>query len=77
MALSDALRVEANKKPGPTCTVCILIPTLSDADREALEAAMTDLAVTASAIARALQSEGHDVSPETLRRHRAQRCAKR
>ena len=77
MALSDALKAEASKRPGPTCTVCILVPTLSGADREALEAAMTDLAVTASAIARALQSEGHDISPETLRRHRSQRCAKR
>ncbi len=77
MALSDALQHEISKRPGPTCTVCILIPTLPASDQSALEAAMTDLAVTASAIARALQSEGHDVSAETLRRHRSQRCAKR
>jgi len=76
VALSDALKAEALKRPGPLCTVCILITTLTKSDVEALDAAMADLAVTSSAIARALQSEGHEVRAETVRRHRAKQCAR-
>ena len=75
MALSDALKAEAEKKPGPRCTLCNLTLTLPKDDLAALDAAMADLTVTSSSISRALMSEGHDMRPETVRRHRAKNCA--
>ena len=77
MALSDALKAETAKRPGPLCTVCIIITTLSKDDRDSLDAAFADVSVTGTAITRALQSEGHEVRAEAVRRHRDNRCAKR
>lgn len=74
MALSDALKAETSKRPGPRCTLCVLDDTLTPADRAALHAAMDDGSVTSSAISRALVTEGHDIRAETVRRHRAKQC---
>lgn len=75
MSLSDALKAESSKRPGPRCTVCIVSASLPKSDADALNSAMADLAVTSSAIARALQSEGHEVRAETVRRHRHKECS--
>jgi len=75
MSLSEALKIEASRKHGPRCTLCILISGLPEGDAKALQAALSDGGVTSSAIARALASEGHDIRPETVRRHRARECA--
>lgn len=75
MALKDALAAEAAKKPGPRCTVCLLSASLPKADRDALTAALDNLAITSAAISRALLSEGHTVRSETIRRHRARECS--
>lgn len=75
MSLSDALKYEASRKPGPRCSICILIPTLDKPEAAALVAALDDGAVTSSAISRALNSEGHEIRAETVRRHRAKECA--
>ena len=77
MALSDALKAEAGKKPGPRCIACILIDRLSDDDTAALDAAFADLSITSTAIVRALASEGHKIGAETIRRHRAGNCLQR
>ena len=76
MALSDALKAETIKKPGPVCTVCILLTTLAKDDAGALSSALSDFAVTSAAISRALLSEGHRVAANTLSRHRRGDCLK-
>ena len=74
MALSDAIKAEAARKPGPRCSTCLLISTLDADDQAALEAAFADPAVTTAAIARALSTEGHRVNPTNLQRHRQREC---
>jgi hypothetical protein len=74
MALSDAIKAEASRKPGPKCSTCLLISTLDDADQAALEEAMADRTITTAAICRALGVEGHRVTPINLQRHRNREC---
>lgn len=75
MALSDALKFETSKRPGPRCTLCVARASLPKSDQTALDGALTDLSVTSAAIARALVSEGHDIRSETVRRHRSHECS--
>lgn len=77
MSLADALSKERNLLPGPRCTTCQLVDRLDDADRAALAMAMQDESVTTTTITRALNSEGHSISSESVRRHRRGECAKR
>lgn len=74
MALSDAL-IEATKARGPRCSMCVIAEGLTEADRASLDAALVDLSVTSAAITRALVSEGHKVSAESVRRHRSGECS--
>jgi hypothetical protein len=74
MALSDAIKAEAEKKPGPKCSTCLLVATLEPEDQEALAAALADLSITTAAIRRALATEGHEVRAENLQRHRNRDC---
>lgn len=77
MSIADAIAQQPKMLPGPRCSTCLVIDTLDAADREALAMAMADPSVTASTIARALQSDGHDVSVASITRHRRKGCAKR
>lgn len=74
MALSDAIKAEAEKKPGPKCSTCLLVETIPLEDRHALDAALGDLSITTAAICRALAVEGYKVRPENLQRHRNRDC---
>ena len=75
MSLSDALKIETTRRPGPRCTLCMTITKLPPADVASLQDAMDDKGVTSSAISRALVSEGYDIRSETVRRHRKNECA--
>lgn len=74
MALADALVKQQTTKRGPRCTVCSLLSTLPKSEREALQSALNDKSYTGTSIARALQSEGHNVRSHTLNRHRNKEC---
>jgi hypothetical protein len=77
MALADALDTAvASQTKGPTCTLCVTVNKLSDADKAALDAAL-ESELTHAVIARALQSEGHNVKTGTVARHRRFECATR
>ena len=76
MSLSDALQYEriARQQKGPRCTMCLLLESLPDADRDALQVALDDESFTHAGIARALRSEGHVFLAITVSRHRRQEC---
>lgn len=74
MSLSAALAANRKTLKGPICTVCTLVASLSPDDAKALQEAFADQGFTSAAIARALKAEGHDVSPNTVIRHRKGEC---
>jgi hypothetical protein len=77
MGLADALDTAvAAQTKGPICTLCWVETKLSDTDRAALDAAL-ESELTHAVIARALQSEGHNVKTGTVARHRRFECATR
>jgi hypothetical protein len=74
MSLSAALAANRKTLKGPICTVCTLMVGLSADDAAALQKAFDDFGFTSAAIARALKAEGHDISPNTVIRHRKREC---
>jgi len=77
MGLADALDTAvASQTKGPICTLCWVETKLSDTDRAALTLAM-ESELSHAVIARALQSEGHNVKTGTVARHRRFECATR
>jgi hypothetical protein len=74
MSLSAALAANRKTLKGPICTVCTLVANLSPEDAKALQEAFDDFGFTSAAIARALKAEGHDISPNTVVRHRKREC---
>lgn len=75
MGLKDALETERAKRPGYRCTVCTLLTELPAEDVKALQDALRDRDIQGSMIARALQSEGHDIKQNTVTRHRRGDCS--
>lgn len=73
--LADALANQRPRTGGPSCQVCDLQDTLSEADKEALQEAMGNPRITGTMIVRALQDYGADISVGTLRRHRRKECS--
>lgn len=74
MTLADALVANKTVHKGPRCTLCILIMRLDKKDAEVLVSALTDDTFTHAAISRALQSEGHRITANTIQRHRTRGC---
>lgn len=74
MSLSSSLMAHKSVKRGPKCTVCLLLVDLPKADAEALKSALADPTFTTVGISRALKSEGHDIRPTTVGRHRNGEC---
>ncbi len=74
MSLSAALAANRATLKGPKCTICTLVSQLTPEDAAALQEAFDDLAFTSAAIARALKAEGHDISANTVVRHRKREC---
>lgn len=75
MSLADALEAHKVSKPGPVCSICVLLKTLDKDDATALTAALTNPAYTHNAITRALRAEGHPVNASSVGRHRKGECA--
>lgn len=73
MGIADALAAEANRKTGPKCIMCQVLETLDAKDRAAVETALAGN-LSASAIARALQSEGLQIRDQSVARHRRGAC---
>lgn len=76
MGLKEALEAQAKARPGYQCSVCKLIDELPHDEAQALMEALGSPLVHGSMIARALQSEGHDVKQNTVQRHRRGDCAR-
>lgn len=74
MGLKDALDAQTRSRPGFRCAVCKLLDELTPDDADALRAALVDAQVQGSQIARALQSEGYEVSQNSVTRHRRHDC---
>jgi len=56
------------------CGVVRLLDTLDKEDRSDLIKALDNTKITGSAIHRALQKNGHEISGNTIRRHRRKDC---
>jgi hypothetical protein len=75
MSLRDALtQAHITAKKGPPCSVGVIIEQLSPDDVAALNAALSDHAITGRAITAALTSEGHKVRDHAVNRHRRGLC---
>lgn len=75
MSLAASLRSAVAQHSGRRCQTCVLMDVLAEKDRVALAAAFDDEALSTSAIWRAVEAEGHDVSAHSLRRHRSGGCS--
>ncbi len=66
--------VRASRPRRSVCSVAKVLALLDAKDREVLDAAMTNDAITHSAIAIVLTAEGHDIQQGTISRHRRGVC---
>jgi hypothetical protein len=71
--LAQAIAADSVHK-GPACGIAAILPKLSDEDREDLDTAFADVAVTGAAIVRGLKVIGHKVDDNALRKHRKGEC---
>jgi hypothetical protein len=72
---SLAESIAANvRQQGPRCTVALVLPKLSKAQRADLTACFADDTIPATAIAAGLNEHGHKLSPSSVQRHRRGRC---
>lgn len=56
------------------CNVALLLPKLSESDRDAVTKAMADAGIYGSTICKVLKKRGFDISTESMRRHRRGAC---
>ena len=73
MSLLAEVRAETTRK-GPTCTVPIVLASLSTEDAADLVAAMSDQTITAAAIERVLRRRSVQLAQGTIARHRRGSC---
>jgi hypothetical protein len=71
--LADAIAAEATRK-GPACHTSRILEKLSKADAADLRGALADVMIPATAISRALDKLGHQLSATSLARHRRGEC---
>ena len=74
MAFADALAAQLTGAYKPTCTMKLIVASLSKADAKQLADALADRSIPGAAIARALRADKHKVSDDTVRRHRNLEC---
>lgn len=74
MSLADTLTDAQKARRGPGCSLGLLLPLLDDRDRDGLLEALSSALVESTAIARSLQAHGHDISSQTVSRHRRHVC---
>lgn len=62
---------------GPRCRMCRLLTATSPTERAEIEEALQDPELEGFALARALTARGHQISGQTLNRHRRGLCESR
>lgn len=73
--LNAQLNTGPKVRKGPPCTMRTVLEALSDEDRGALEAALTDMTQPHAHIYRVLRENGVEISINTVHRHRRGECA--
>jgi hypothetical protein len=58
------------KRPGPPCTVKLVLDSIDDEDRNALELLLRNRGISASKIAGLLMKHGYRVAAPAITRHR-------
>ena len=77
MSLDEALANYKAAHKGPKCSVCVLLLQLSDKEKDALRVALDDRSrYTGPGISSILKSEGYDIGPAAIGRHRRGECSK-
>lgn len=74
MSLREQLAAHKSTQRGPRCSICKLLPMLSEDDRMVLEEAMASNMASAQ-IQRAILAEGHNIGRGSVARHRRGDCA--
>lgn len=74
MSLKEALEKHRTVAKGPRCSLCLLIQRMDPKEADVLRSALGDDTFTHAAISRALQSEGHKITANTVQRHRTRGC---
>lgn len=74
MSLRDEVAALAPSRPGPRCTMGVVLERLDPEDRRDLAALLADPLVPGSLISRALIARQHNVKPQTVSRHRRRIC---
>jgi hypothetical protein len=72
MSLLDEAQ-QAMVTKGSTCTVFVLLESLSPSEQAELTEAL-ESSVQGHALARALNNRGHRIAGQTINRHRRQEC---
>jgi hypothetical protein len=75
MSITDKLSSAVPNKAGKGCAMCMVLTKLNDQDRESIIKTMSIPAsdpqrITDRQIADILKSEGYDISPNSVYRHR-------
>lgn len=69
--LADTLsEVYEHRVPRAKCGIALLLAQLDDKDRAAAITALDDEAVKPAAVSKWLSKHGHNIAPNTIRRHR-------
>jgi hypothetical protein len=69
-----ASTAQAGRK-GSDCTVGLLLESLPPDYLAEVRVALADYAIFATTIADILKADGYEIAPESLNRHRRNRCA--
>lgn len=69
MRFADAL-AEAQRKKGPTCTVCQMLAELDEETASEIAAALDDPSLPHVVLSRALAAIGYEIKGNTVGRHR-------
>lgn len=78
MAISDiTARTDEKARKGPPCSVCGLLESLPDTERQALLTLLGDTGWRYSSISRELLAEGYDIADSSLSRHARGDCRAR
>jgi len=78
MGLLDSIRSEQDSSHmGPQCSICKLLVSLDVKDKADLQAALDDVSIYGTVIARALKKSGHEVTHYQVQRHRRRDCVKK
>lgn len=75
MSLAATHAATPHPHRGGTCTVALLLTTLTPDDTQWLRTVLADPYETSAGIARTLNTEGHRASQTALQRHRRGDCA--